>query len=71
MKSGCLGLLLKLFGVAPKSGNTPAYPFGVRDDFLSPAELSFYHVLKSVLPPDAVVAVKNGRDPLRRVRVCR
>lgn len=30
----------------------------MRDDFLSPAELSFYHVLESVLPPDAAVAVK-------------
>lgn len=53
---GCLGLLLKLFGVAPKSaGGAADYPFGVRDEFLSPAELSFYHVLKSVLPPDAAV----------------
>lgn len=58
MKSGCLGLILKLLGVSPKGEGVVEYPFGVRDDFLSPAELSFYHVLKSVLPPDAAVAVK-------------
>lgn len=56
--SGCLGLLLKLVGVAPKGAGAQAYPFGVRDDFLSPAELSFYHVLRSALPPDAAVAMK-------------
>lgn len=58
--SGCLGLLLKLLGIAPKGAVGQAYPFGVRDDFLSPAELSFYQVLRSLLPPDVAVAVKVG-----------
>jgi hypothetical protein len=31
----------------PATG-APAYPFRLRDDFLSPAELSFYQVLRSV-----------------------
>ena len=45
--SGCLGLLLKLFGVAPKAaGGAADYPFGVRDDFLSPAEAKALQLLK-------------------------
>jgi hypothetical protein len=58
-KSGCLGLILQLFGIerstaGPKS--FPQLPFGLhdeplpfrlRDDFLSAAEISFYHILLS------------------------
>ena len=46
-KSGCLGLLLKLFGITPSSSATGPLPFRLRDDFLSPAEISFYHILLS------------------------
>jgi len=35
-------------GPAPKV----AFPYGKRDNFLSPAELSFYRVLKSALPAE-------------------
>lgn len=53
-KSGCLGLFLQIFGRA-RSPIATALPFGLsddlpfrlRDDFLSPAEISFYHVLLS------------------------
>ena len=68
-KSGCLGMLLKLFGVgAPKS---PQYgeddfptledahlPYRLRDDFLSPAEISFYHVLRQVVGERVTVCAK-------------
>ena len=60
-KSGCLGLVLHLFGserstAGPKS--FPKLPFGLddeplpfrlRDDFLSAAEISFYHILLSAV----------------------
>jgi hypothetical protein len=49
---GCLGFLLKMLGLAPRpSGKLPGtadaapLPYRVRDDFLSPAERSFYGVL--------------------------
>ncbi|WP_207669235.1 hypothetical protein [Fonticella tunisiensis] len=43
---GCLGVILKLLGVNLKKGNVEEakLPYGLRDDFLSPAELSFYKV---------------------------
>jgi len=46
-RSGCLGLLLRIFGVAPSASAVTTFPFHLRDDFLSPAEISFYHVLLS------------------------
>jgi very-short-patch-repair endonuclease len=56
MKSGCLGILLALFqketGFKAGKNTAPEYPYGKRDDFLSPAELSFFHVLKSILSPE-------------------
>jgi hypothetical protein len=47
-KSGCLGLLLQMFGVASSTSKASTFPFRLRDDFLSPAEISFYHVLRSI-----------------------
>jgi hypothetical protein len=46
-KSGCLGLLLQMLGVTPSTSTATTFPFRLRDDFLSPAEISFYHVLRS------------------------
>src|SRR2546427_12679557 len=46
-KPGCLGLLLQMFGIAPCTSPATTFPFRLRDDFLSPAEISFYHVLLS------------------------
>ena len=75
-KTGCLGLLAKLFGAKlsspqavdqpvppplpppippyPNDGRAPSnadqpLPYGKRDEFLSAAEISFYHVLKGLL----------------------
>ena len=45
-KSGCLGLLLRIFGGSAEP-SAASFPFRLRDDFLSPAEMSFYHVLIS------------------------
>lgn len=46
-KPGCLGLLIQLLGFAPSSSDAGLLPFRLRDDFLSPAEISFYHILLS------------------------
>jgi hypothetical protein len=40
------------------SGGAPSLPFKLRDDFLSPAELSFYQVLVSVVRERAVICAK-------------
>lgn len=61
---GCLTALLRLFRGNAEPEQHPAlvetFPYRVRDDFLSPAELSFYHVLSSVIAPKAVVLTKVG-----------
>lgn len=44
-QSGCLGLFLRAFGIGPAPVDSGPLPFRLRDDFLSPAEISFYHVL--------------------------
>lgn len=38
--------------------NTTNYPYALRDDFLSPAELNFYRVLVSVISPEITVCTK-------------
>lgn len=43
--SGCLGLILQLLGLSPSKLATESLPYRLRDDFLSPAEISFYHTL--------------------------
>lgn len=56
---GCLGIFLKLFGIAPQLPNKQTkLPYGVRDDFLSPAELSFYNVLRNCVGNQAVICPK-------------
>lgn len=58
---GCLGFLLRLFGgklEEPKDAKT--FPYRVRDDFLSPAELSFYRVLLIALNGRALACPKVG-----------
>jgi hypothetical protein len=46
---GCLGRILALLGIGPKSVPTEDLPYRLRDDFLSPAEHSFYLVLKGMM----------------------
>lgn len=41
-----------------KSPESIEYPYLVRDDFLSPAELSFYLVLKSTISERALIFTK-------------
>ena len=35
-----------------------SYPFGVRDVFLSPAEISFFHVVRGILAPGQYLITK-------------
>ncbi len=56
---GCLASIMRIFGIQPKisvyttdlpaDSETEIYPYRARDDFLSPAEHSFYLVLKGVV----------------------
>lgn len=60
---GCLGRLFGLFRLGGATKTEPArdgepFPFRLRDDFLSPAERSFYGVLVSVVGARAVVCPK-------------
>lgn len=47
-KKGCLSLLFPFLGGKDKA-SAETLPYRLRDDFLSPAELSFYKVLSTVL----------------------
>lgn len=58
---GCLGALLQMLGIAPRSQEDTAaevFPYRVRDDFLSPAERAFYGVLFMAVGQRAVVCPK-------------
>jgi len=63
---GCLvGLISLLLG---KAGKKDSLPYALRDDFLSPAEVSFYHVLRSALGEDLRICPKVGLNDLFFVR---
>jgi hypothetical protein len=55
--SGCLGFLLAPFlnKVEPV---VESFPYAKRDHFLSAAEISFFHVLKSILTTDHYLITK-------------
>ncbi|MDO8987670.1 MAG: DUF2726 domain-containing protein [Coriobacteriia bacterium] len=56
---GCLGSVLRLFGIgteAPPSDKS--LPYRKRDDFLSPAELSFYRALSAAVGTQAHICPK-------------
>jgi ssDNA-binding Zn-finger/Zn-ribbon topoisomerase 1 len=58
---GCLGFLFQLIGINPQSSNKIAveeFPYAMRDDFLSPSELSFYKILRLVMPNEFVIFTK-------------
>jgi len=61
-KPGCLTMLLRGLGLVPASTRKPVQeevlPYHLRDDFLSRAERSFYHVLRSTVADWAVVCPK-------------
>jgi hypothetical protein len=55
---GCLTSFLRLFGIGKKVQPAPAHeplPCRTRDDFLSPAEMSFYHVITSIVGKRATI----------------
>lgn len=70
MSRGCLSLLT--FGLLGRGDNAgkrePDYPYGLRDDFLSPAEISFYHVLRSTLALDVTIVIKPRLSDILFVR---
>lgn len=52
-RSGCFGLLLKLIGIRHNEATKQSrLPYRRRDDFLSPAELSFYRILERAAASD-------------------
>lgn len=55
---GCLGLILRLVGVGPRRPVAGAPPYRLRDDFLSPAEQSFFRVLTAALAGEYLVCPK-------------
>ena len=62
-RPGCLAVLLGWLGLSPKpkqeeEEEEPSFPYHVRDDFLSAAEISFYHVLQGVVGDGAVICPK-------------
>ena len=60
-RSGCLAAILGWLGLAPRveeQSEEREFPYHVRDDFLSPAEVSFYHVLRGIVGDKAVVCPK-------------
>ena len=74
-KSGCLGVVLQLFGIKPTTGpgsfpqlsfglHDEVLPFRLRDDFLSAAEISFYHILLSAVGDSLTVCPKVNLSDL-------
>lgn len=70
MSNGCLSLLT--FGLLRRGSSKPpplpVYPYGLRDDFLSSAEISFYHVLRNTLAPDVTIVIKPRLSDILFVR---
>lgn len=56
--TGCLGMLLALFGITPAPQGTGPLPYRLRDDFLSPAEANFYRVLCQAVGHQVLVCPK-------------
>jgi len=52
-KPGCLFGLLKLFGGGPERGE--GLPYRIKDRFLTDAERSFYHVLRTAAGADLAI----------------
>lgn len=55
---GCLGIFLKMLGIGPRADSIQRLPYRLGDDFLSPAEISFYHVLLSIKADNLVICPK-------------
>ena len=61
---GCLASLLNMLGFKRATPGAQAPQFRTRDDFLSPAELSFYHVLQHAVGSRATICPKIGLSDL-------
>ena len=57
---GCLTVILQAIGIKLKSPEpkTELFPYKIKDHFLSPAELSFYRILKSIVDPHLTILSK-------------
>jgi hypothetical protein len=66
---GCFGFILNLLRLDKRAArrDTSQLPYGVDPMFISPAELSFYRVLKSQLAGRYEILVKVGLGDLFRV----
>lgn len=56
-RPGCLARIFALFGIGTNRAKSE-YNYRLKDNFLSKAELSFYHVLQKVTPTDTVILTK-------------
>lgn len=67
--TGCLGFFFRknVSPAEPAQGEV-TFPYGLREDFLSPAELSFFRVLKSELPAEWHLIVKVNLGDLFFIR---
>lgn len=54
---GCLFALLESL-LSPRSAELDKAPYRLRDDFLSSAELEFFHVLEKMVPPEYLIIPK-------------
>jgi hypothetical protein len=67
-QKGCLSAILSLFGIKTRSqqsqSDTEELPYRLRDDFLSPAEASFYRVLKVAIGDQLLIFPKVGLQEL-------
>jgi len=67
-KPGCLPKFLQRFGLRSSLASQPApaepLPYRLRDDFLSPAEASFYRVLTPVVGEHLLVCPKVSLDDI-------
>ncbi len=55
-------------GRSETTATAKTFPYGLRDAFLSPAEISFFHVLKGVMKPDQYLVTKVRLEDLFFVR---
>jgi predicted RNA-binding Zn-ribbon protein involved in translation (DUF1610 family) len=59
-KPGCLPTILQRLGLGQKQEPEQSLPYRLRDDFLSPAEASFYQVLHSIVTDRLLICPKVG-----------
>ncbi len=63
-KPGCLPTILQRLGLGQKQETEKPLPYRLRDDFLSPAEASFYRVLHGIVTDRLLICPKVGLSDL-------